>query len=207
MAEIGPEIGSTAGFVIDVESTALRFVAEAGSPPSSSHWRSGRGTLVTGPVVASMLQSRKVPCPSCPDCPGSKATYTLSEAATSWPAPVPPAESGVGEAGDSEAGDSEVRLCEPAALDGAPETALGASETALGASEVSARVVTRPVAKWSIDVFTRVDTRTVAKWSIEVFTRVVTRPVAKWSMRTCHQRSSEPIGDVIRGHPRAFEGI
>ena len=52
MAEIGPEIGSTAGFVIDVESTALRFVAEAGSPPSSSHWRSGRGTLVTGPVVA-----------------------------------------------------------------------------------------------------------------------------------------------------------
>jgi len=129
---------------------------------------------------------------------------------------VPPAESGVGvvssteraegEAGDSEAGDSEVRLCEPAALDGAPETALGASE-------VIARVVTRPVAKWSIEVFTRVVTRTVAKWSIEVFTRVVTRPVAKWSMRTCHQRSSEPISShqrlskLIRGHQRSSEPI
>ena len=52
MAEIGPEIGSTACFVVDGESTSLRFVAEAGSPPSSSHGRSGRGTLVKGPVVA-----------------------------------------------------------------------------------------------------------------------------------------------------------
>jgi len=131
---------------------------------------------------------------------------TLSEAATSWPAPVPPAESGVGvvsstERAEGEAGDSEVRLCEPTALDGALETALGASElapeTALGASEVLARVVTRPA----------------AKWSIEVFTRVVTRPVAKWSMRTCHQRSSEPISGhqrlskLIRGNQRSSEPI
>ena len=147
---------------------------------------------------------------------------TLSEAATSWPAPVPPAESGVGvvsrtERAEGEAGDSEVRLCEPTALDGALETALGASElapeTALGASEVLARVVTRPVAKWSIEVFTRFVKRPAAKWSIEVFTRVVTRPVAKWSMRTCHQRSSEPISGhqrlskLIRGNQRSSEPI
>ena len=86
-----------------------------------------------------------------------------------------------GEAGDSEAGDSEVRLCELAALDGAPETALGASETALGASEVFARVVTRPVAKWSM--------RTCHQRSSE--------PISG------HQRLSK----LIRGHQRSSAPI
>lgn len=52
MAEIGPEIGESAGFVVDDASTTLWLVAEAGSPPSNSHGRSGRGTLLTGPVGA-----------------------------------------------------------------------------------------------------------------------------------------------------------
>ena len=102
---------------------------------------------------------------------------------------MPPAESGVGvvsrtERAEGEAGDSEVRLCEPTALDDAPETALGASglapETALGASGLAPETA----------LGTSGLAPETALGASEVLARVVTRPVAKWSMRTCHQTSS-----------------